>query len=164
MLAQSEARCLQNLAKVESTHLGVLEHMRSFELRSLSTLRNAARILVRNGKEDTCEELVEAVAGIFEERRADLVEAGFMVDVENQDRMARLHEASRVEDLVVPLRAGDVIGAEICNTQNWYLGEVSDVVFDPDRRQITHAMVEVGGFLGLSEEIVSPAGANRKSG
>jgi sporulation protein YlmC with PRC-barrel domain len=153
--AQADAECLQDLADVESTHLGVLEHMSSFELRGLSTLRNAARVLVRNEKEDACEELVEAASEILEDRRAELVDAGLMVEVGDQDRLAQLQKASRVQDLVVPLRAGDVIGAPLHNTENRYLGEISDVVFDPDGRQMTHALVEVGGFLGLGGEIVA---------
>jgi sporulation protein YlmC with PRC-barrel domain len=153
--AQSDAECLQDLAEVESTHLGVLEHMGSFELRSLSTLRNAARVLVRNEKDDACEELVEAASEILEDRREELVDAGLMVEVGDQDRIAQLESASRIQDLVVPLRAGDVIGAPLRNTNDQYLGEISDVVFDPDGRQMTHVLVEVGGFLGLGEEIVA---------
>lgn len=154
-VAQSEAECLQELAEVESTHLGVLEHLGSFELRSLATLRNAAQVLVRTGKEDACEELVEAVGEILQERRDELVDTGVMVDVEDQGRIEQLRNASRVQDLALPVRAGDLIGAALRNTQDQYLGEIADVVFDPEGRQMTHALVEVGGFLGLGEEVVA---------
>lgn len=153
--AQSDAECLQNLAEVEAKQLGVLEHMGSFEMRSLSTLRNAARVLARNDQEDACEALVEAVSEILEGRRAELVDAGLMVEAGDEDRMAQLKSASRIQDLAVPLRAGDIIGKTLRNTQDEYLGEISDVVFDPEGRQMTHALVEVGGFLGLGEEIVA---------
>lgn len=154
-VAQPEAECLQDLAEVEARHLGVLEHMGSFELRGLSTLRNAARVLVRHDKEDACEELVEAVGEMLEERRDALVESGVMVEVDDQDQIERLRNASRIRDLVVPLRAGHLIGAALRNMEDQYLGEISDVVFDPEGRQITHALVEVGGFLGLGEDIVA---------
>jgi hypothetical protein len=153
--AQADPECLKDLAAAESAHLGILEHMSSFELRSLSTLRNAARVLTRNDQEDACEELVEAVAEILDDRRDEMVDAGLMVSAEDQDRVAQLQSASRVEDLVRPLRAGDVIGAGLRNTQDEYLGEISDVVFDPEGRQMTHALVEVGGFLGLGQEVVA---------
>jgi sporulation protein YlmC with PRC-barrel domain len=153
--AQSDAECLQDLAEAESAHLGVLEHLGSFELRGLATLRNAARVLVQNDKEDACEELAEAVSEILEERRDELVDAGLMVEVGDEDRMAQLQNASRVQDLALPLRAGDIIGKAVRNMQDVYLGEISDVVFDPEGRQMTHALVEVGGFLGLGEEVVA---------
>ena len=153
--AQTDAECLRELAEIESAHLGVLEHMSAFELRSLSTLRNAARVLVRNDQEEACEELVEAVGEILKERREELVDAGLMVEVGDQERLARLENAPLVDQQVAPLRAGDLIGSALRNTQDEYLGEISDVVFDPEGRTMTHALVEVGGFLGLGEEIVA---------
>src|SRR5918995_1739288 len=54
-----------------------------------------------------------------------------------------------------PLRAGDIIGSSLRNTQDQYLGEISDVVFDPNSHEITHALVEKGGFLGLGQEVVA---------
>jgi sporulation protein YlmC with PRC-barrel domain len=162
--AQSDAECLNDFAAVESKHLGVLEHMGSFELRGLSTLRNAARVLATNDQEEACEELVEAVSEILAGRREELVDAGLMVEVGEEDRMAQLQSASRIEDLAVPLRAGDLIGKALRNMRDEYLGEISDVVFDPEGRQMTHALVEVGGFLGLGEEIVAvPLSALRVS-
>ena len=161
--AQSD-ECLNEFAAVEAKQLGVLEHMGSFELRSLSTLRNAARVLATNDQEDACEELVEAVSDILDGRREELVDAGLMVEVGEEDRMLQLQNASRIEDLAVPLRAGDVIGKAVRNMQDEYLGEISDVVFDPEGGHMTHALVEVGGFLGLGEEIVAvPLSALRVS-
>lgn len=154
-VAQTDAECLRELAEIESAHLGVLEHMSAFELRSLSALRDAAQVLVRNDKEDACEELVEAVGEILEERREELVDAGLMVEIGDEERLARLENAPLVDQLVAPLRAGNLIGSTLRNTQDEDLGEISDVVFDPDGRTMTHALVEVGGFLGLGEEIVA---------
>ena len=160
--AQNQSECLQDLAEIESTHLGVLEHMSSFELRSLSTLRNAAHVLVRTEHEDTCEEVVEAVGEMLAERRQELVDAGLMVEVDDEARLAKLKNAQHVNDLAQPVRAGDIIGGDLRNMHDEYLGEIDDVVFDPDGRQITHALVSVGGFLGLGEELIAvPLGALR---
>ena len=40
-LAQVDSECLRDLAEIEARQVGVMEHMGSFERRSLSTLRNA---------------------------------------------------------------------------------------------------------------------------
>lgn len=154
-LAQDDAECLRDLADIEARHLGVLDHLGSFERRSLATLRNAAHVLVRTGQEDACEEVVEAVEDILSERREEFVEAGLMVEVDDEARITQLKTAPQVVQLERPLRAGDIIGSSLRNTQDEYLGEISDVVFDPDSHEITHALVEKGGFLGLGQEVVA---------
>ena len=154
-LAQEDSECLRDLADIEARQLGVLEHLGSFERRSLTTLRNAVHVLVRTGQEDACEEVVEAVEDILSERREEFVEAGLMVEADDQARITQLETAPKVDQLERPLRAGDVIGSSLRNTQDQYLGEIGDVVFDPDSHEITHALVEKGGFLGLGQEVVA---------
>jgi sporulation protein YlmC with PRC-barrel domain len=153
-LAQDDSECLRDLADIEARQVGVMEHLGSFERRSLSTLRNAANVLVRTGHDDACEEVVEAVEEILGERRDELVETGVMVDVDDQERVNQLESAPKVTALEQPLRAGDMIGKSLRNTRDEYLGEISDVVFDPEGGGITHALVEIGGFLGLGEDVV----------
>jgi sporulation protein YlmC with PRC-barrel domain len=154
-LAQEDSECLRDLAESEARHLGVLEHLGSFERRSLTTLRNAVHVLVRTGQEDACEEVVEAVEDILSERREEFVEAGLMVDADDQARITQLETAPKVDQLERPLRAGDVIGSSLRNTQDQFLGEIGDVVFDPESHEITHALVEKGGFLGMGQEVVA---------
>jgi sporulation protein YlmC with PRC-barrel domain len=154
-LAQADSECLRDLADIEARQVGVMEHLGSFERRSLSTLRNAANVLVRTGHDDACEEVVEAVEEILGERRDELVETGVMVDVDDQERVNQLESAPKVTALEQPLRAGDMIGKSLRNTRDEYLGEISDVVFDPEGGSITHALVEIGGFLGLGEDVVA---------
>ena len=154
-LAQTDAGCLRDLAEIEARQVGVIEHMGSFERRSLATLRNAVHVLARTGHDDACEEVVEAVAEILGVRRDELVDAGVMVDIDDQERVTRLESAPQVTELEQPLRAGEMIGESLRNTRDEYLGEISDVVFDPNGNQITHALVEVGGFLGLGQDVVA---------
>jgi sporulation protein YlmC with PRC-barrel domain len=154
-LAQDDSECLRDLADIEARQVGVMEHLGSFERRSLSTLRNAANVLVRTGHDDACEEVVEAVEEILGERRDELVETGVMVDVDDQERVSQLESAPKVSALEQPLRAGDMIGKSLRSTRDEYLGEISDVVFDPEGGSITHALVEIGGFLGLGEDVVA---------
>src|ERR687897_673945 len=117
-IAQEDSECLRDLADIEARHLGVLEHLGSFERRSLTTLRNAAHVLVRTGQEDACEEVVEAVEDILSERRGEFVESGLMVEVDDEARITQLETAPKVDQLERPLRAGDIIGSSLRNTQD----------------------------------------------
>jgi sporulation protein YlmC with PRC-barrel domain len=153
--AQTESACLRDLASIEARQVGVLEHMGSFERRSLASLRDAVHVLVRTGHDDACEAVVAAVEEILGERRDELVEAGVMVEVDDQERISRLENAPQVTGLQQPLRVGDMIGRSLRGTRDEYLGQISDVVLDPEGRNITHALVEVGGFLGLGEDVVA---------
>jgi sporulation protein YlmC with PRC-barrel domain len=153
--AQSNSECLRDLAAVEARQVGVLEHMSSFERRSLAALRNAAYVLVRTGHDDACDGVLAAVEDILGKRRDELVAAGVVVEVDDRDRVNRLVNAPRVTTLEQPLRASEMIGRSLRNTRDEYLGEITDVVFDPEGKQITHALVEVGGFLGLGEDVVA---------
>jgi len=153
--AQTDSECLRDLANVEARQVGVMEHMGSFERRSLATLRNAVHVLVRTGHDDACEEVVEAVEEILGQRRDELVDAGIMVDVSDQERVTQLETAPQVTELEQPLRAGNMIGGALRNTRDEHLGEISDVVFDPETNQITHVLAEVGGFLGLGKDVVA---------
>ena len=154
-LAQADSECLRDLAEIEARQVGVMEHLSSFERRSMTTLRNAVHVLVRTGHDDACEEVVEAVNEILGERRDELVDSGVMVDVDDQERVTQLETAPQVTELQQPLRAGDMIGGSLRNTRDEHLGEISDVVFDPQTNQITHALAEVGGFLGLGQDVVA---------
>ena len=95
---------------IEARQVGVLEHMGSFERRSLSTLRNAVHVLVRTGHEDACEEVVEAVEEILGDAPRRAGRAGVMVEVDDQARIEPARERAAGHQLEQPLRAGDMIG------------------------------------------------------
>ena len=50
------------------------------------------------------------------------------------------------------LKISDVIGQNVENPQGDNLGEINDVVVDPNDGSITYAVLEAGGFLGLGEK------------
>src|SRR5919197_755768 len=49
-------------------------------------------------------------------------------------------------------RASKIIGADVENTQGEKLGDIRDVVFDPETGRIRYAVLGAGGFLGLGEK------------
>jgi sporulation protein YlmC with PRC-barrel domain len=50
------------------------------------------------------------------------------------------------------LKISDVIGQNVENAQGDNLGEINDVVVDPNDGHIIYAVLEAGGFLGLGEK------------
>src|SRR5919109_872644 len=49
-------------------------------------------------------------------------------------------------------RASKIIGADVENTQGEKLGDIKDVVFDPETGRVRYAVLGFGGFLGLGEK------------
>jgi sporulation protein YlmC with PRC-barrel domain len=50
------------------------------------------------------------------------------------------------------LKISDVIGQNVENPQGDNLGEISDVVVDPNDGSVVYAVLEAGGFLGLGDK------------
>lgn len=51
------------------------------------------------------------------------------------------------------VRASDVIGHEIVNSQEESVGEINDLVIDPNSGKIRYAAVTYGGFAGLGDKM-----------
>ena len=147
--------CLEDLAAVDSENVGIRQHLSDQELRGYTTLRQAARFLMQNEREDACEELVETYNEMVLERREELVDEGLMVDLDEQQRIDQLTSAPMVSELDRPLSAGNIIGSDLRNFRNVDLGDITDIVIGPESGDITHVLVESGGFLGLGEDIVA---------
>lgn len=49
--------------------------------------------------------------------------------------------------------ADDLVGAEVVNRQGEELGEIEEIVLDPNRHTISYAVLEFGGFLGLGKDL-----------
>ena len=56
-------------------------------------------------------------------------------------------------DAMAGLRAADFIGQELVNANGDEVGKIKDVVVD--RQQVVHAIVSVGGFLGLGAKQIA---------
>lgn len=51
------------------------------------------------------------------------------------------------------LSASTLVGDKVTNPQGENLGEVRELVFDPDSGRVAYAVVALGGFLGLGEKL-----------
>jgi len=121
--------------------------------RDLRDLRGAAMILQRNGKEEACEDVVDAMEAIANERHDEVQEQAEAED--DVTRKERLAAAVSVAELQGVLRADELIGRDVRNLENEDLGEVDDVVVATNQAGQSYAIVAYGGFLGIGEEQVA---------
>ena len=61
----------------------------------------------------------------------------------------------RAADSVYQLRASDLIGMEVYNYTDEHIGEVDDLIITGDDQSVAHAVISVGGFLGIGDKLVS---------
>lgn len=153
--AQPDAECLETLAEYDSVRTSMNQHLSDHELRGFGVVRDAVRFLAESEREEVCEELAETYGDMLAERRDTLVEEGLMVEAGQQERVEQLRAAPKVSELERPLRAGEMIGGDLLNLMNEDLGDIEDVIIDPQSGNISHVLVESGGFLGLGGKMVA---------
>jgi len=118
-------------------------------------LRSAAQIFARNGMEDACQETVASINDLVEQRTENATEEGITLGSWSEEEVERLKGAVPVDQRSKPLRAAAVVGADVRNMKNEDLGEVQDVVMDPQSGNIAYAILAHGGFLGIAEKQIA---------
>jgi len=121
----------------------------------MQALRDAAAVYAFEGDEETCQIVLASMQKIYEEHDA-------MVGIEADDpeartawRRAHLANAEPVTNMDQLMRADVVIGADLRTPDDATLGEITDVVLDPQLQTIAYVLVSRGGFLGIGEELVA---------
>lgn len=123
----------------------------------IRTLFQAANVLAASGDEEACMTVVNAV----EHRYDDYIEQLRDLGVEPQEitnwRQAEIATAVPVSETNFPRRVDDLIGADVRNVQDEDLGDIDDVVLDPQTGNVEYVIVSRGGFFGIgSEEVAVP--------
>lgn len=121
----------------------------------LHTLRNAAYVYAWGGDEKSCQMVLDTMRKIYEGHQ-ELV--GTEVDdpeTRTAWRRAHLERAQPVTEMKRLMRADIVIGAEIRNTKDEKLGEIEDIVIDPEKRMVAYVLASRGGFLGFGEKLTA---------
>jgi len=53
------------------------------------------------------------------------------------------------------VRGSEAMGAKIFNQKGESLGEINDILFDENTGGMTHAVLAIGGFLGIGEKLTA---------
>lgn len=73
-------------------------------------------------------------------------------------------EGSTPTNLVIQ-KASEIIGRTVQNDRGEKLGEIKDLVIDPDRNRIAYVVLTFGGFLGMGDKLFAiPAGVLQMPG
>jgi sporulation protein YlmC with PRC-barrel domain len=62
--------------------------------------------------------------------------------------MTQLHSFSNS-----PVKASSIIGADVVNPEGENLGDIKEVVIDPNSGKVAYAVVSFGGFLSMGEKL-----------
>lgn len=52
-----------------------------------------------------------------------------------------------------PMKASSIIGTNVVNKQQENLGDIKEMVIDPQTGKVAYAVVSFGGFLGMGEKL-----------
>lgn len=126
------------------------------------TLRSAAQIFASNGMDGACEDTVASINDLIEKRSESMKDDSMTLGSWSEKEVERLKTAVPVGQRNKPLRAATIVGADVRNSENEDLGEIQDVVMDPQSGDIAYAILSHGGFLGIAEKQIAVPWENLK--
>lgn len=111
----------------------------------MQSLRDAAYVYALDGDEQSCQRVLASMREIYQEHQE-------LVGLESDDpnartawRRAHLARATPVTEMSRLMRADVVVGADIRTPDDEKLGEIEDVVIDPERQAIAYVLASRGG-------------------
>jgi sporulation protein YlmC with PRC-barrel domain len=121
----------------------------------IGVLYRAANVLASNGNEEACATVADAAEAHYNNYASQLTELGVKPEDVSSWRQAEIATAVPVEQVGFPRRIEDVIGSDVRNAQDEDLGDIEDVVLDPESGNVSYVIVSTGGFFGIGDEDVA---------
>jgi len=121
----------------------------------MRSLRDAAYVYARSGEEQSCQMVLESMRAVYEKHQKLIGTEADDPSVRTAWRGAHLSNAKPVAEMGHLMRADILIGSEIRNLKDEKLGEVTDIVLNPEQRGVRYLLASRGGFLGFGEKLVA---------
>jgi len=121
----------------------------------IQALRNAAQVYAFQDNEEACQAELTSMRQIYEQHSKLVGTAADNPAIRTEWRRAHLANAIPVTEMDRLMRADLVTGADLRTPDDEKLGEIEDVVLDPQRQMIAYVLVSSGGFLGMGEDLVA---------
>lgn len=118
-------------------------------------LRDAAYVYALDDDEQSCQRVLDSMRVTYEKHQ---ILGGIEADDPDQRvawRRAHIQTARPVTQMSRLMRADTLIGGEIRTANDEKLGEIEDVVLDPEKQDIAYVLASRGGFLGIGEKLVA---------
>jgi len=141
------ADCKEKLADVDK--LGTEIAMPEAQQLQLKQLREAAGLLMHNGRNDMCEQLADNMKNMLQEQRDANRTAR-----EQAQKIERVEGAKQVSEIAGVVRASKLIGSPVRNTKAEELGKIENIAIDANTGAVAYAVMSHGGFLGLGEKLI----------
>jgi sporulation protein YlmC with PRC-barrel domain len=128
------------------------QHQPQFEMR---ILYQAALVLDRQGNDEACAQIVQAMAGTYQEQVEQLEELGVDPAEITAWRQSQIAEAEPVTEAFAHVQVDRLIGMNVRSPEDRNLGDVGDVLLNPQTGAVEYVTVARGGFFGIGEDEVA---------
>lgn len=116
---------------------------------------DAAYLYALDGDEQSCQRVLASMRNFYQGHQKLVGNESDDLNVKTAWRRAHLARAKPVAAMDHLMRAKILIGSEIRNLKDEWLGKVEDIVLNPDKRDIRYILVSRGGFLGIGRTWVA---------
>lgn len=141
------ADCKEKLTEVDKLSTQIA--MPDAKQLEMKQLREAAGLLMHNGRNDMCEQLADNMKNMLQEQREVNRQTR-----EQAQKVERVAGAKQVSEMVGVVRASKLIGSPVRNTQAEEVGKIENIAIDASTGTVAYAVMSHGGFLGLGEKLV----------
>jgi sporulation protein YlmC with PRC-barrel domain len=128
------------------------QHQPQLEMR---VLYQAALVLDRQGNDEACAQIVQTMAGTYQEQVEQLEELGVDPAEITAWRQSQIAEAQPVPEAFTHVEVENLIGMNVRSPEDRNLGDVGDILLDPETGAVDYVTVTRGGFFGIGEDEVA---------
>jgi len=121
----------------------------------IQALYSTANVLARRGNEQACQTVLTELGKVYDQRIAQLRQAGIDSGQVISFRQRLVLAAQPVTQLGPALSIDDLSGADIRNLQDERLGSINDLVLNPSAGAVSHVVIARGGFLGIGRDYIA---------
>jgi len=123
--------------------------------RRIRMLYSAALAYAYAGSEQLCEQTLSSMKAVYEQHQKLIGSEADDPNIASAWKRAHLVRAKPIADMNHLMQASVLIGAEILNLQDQLLGEITDIVLNPEQPNILYVIASRGGFLGFGGKLLA---------
>lgn len=120
----------------------------------IRSLRAAAYVYALDDNEQSCQMVLASMRKVYDEHQKLIGPDADDPKVRMEWRRAHLARAEPVAEMNHLIGADILIGSEVRNLKDDRLGEIEDLVLNPEKQEVLYVLVSHGGFLGIGEKLV----------